>query len=124
EDGLYTDLGERGLEPPAEMRAVRQRAAALVGQPDLSGLPTWRFSIPEPGAVLRFNRAEGLYLGGGIAWIPSAGRSMRLLAGYGFATERRSRGAPFSDQLSRAVLARRDIGWDRLRDIGLRTALP
>src|SRR5690606_19414539 len=124
EEDLYADLAERGLEPPPEMADVRRRAAALVGTRRLSGLPRWRLSIPEPGAALRFNRAEGLYLGAGVAYFTSPEHTVRLLGGYAFGAKRPSVIATATMPISASVQGSAEVAWNRVRDIGLRPSPP
>jgi hypothetical protein len=123
EEGLYDDLRERGLAPPTEMRAVRRRAAALVGQTDLSGLPRWRLSIPDPSSVLRYDRAEGLFVGAGVAYVPGPDRRFDVGGGYAFGNERPSLRAAVEAPLGAGTF-RLAGGWNELRDIGVRPGVP
>lgn len=84
---LYEDLGEEGLAPPPEMDELRQEAARLLRTSRLSGLPALRFNVPSASSVLRYNRLEGAYAGGGISWVPSPDVRLDLLGGYAFGAE-------------------------------------
>jgi hypothetical protein len=124
EEGLYDDLSTRGLAPPTEMRTVRRRAAALVGRTDLSGLPRWRLSIPEPSSVLRFDRAEGVYLGAGVAYVPGPDRRFHLGAGYAFSSGRPSLLGSAELPVDAGGTVTIDAAWNDLRDIGFRRGVP
>jgi hypothetical protein len=82
EEGLHAHLDARGLDPPPEMGEIRDLAVSLARERYLTGLTGFRLHLPQPivSSALRFNRAEGLFLGGGFSRgiTPSFG-----LSGYG-----------------------------------------
>ena len=124
EAGLYEDLRQHGLAPPPELRAIRRAAPELVGQEELSGLPRWRLAISDPSALFRYNRAEGIFLGGGLAHVPGPQQRFQLDAGYAFSAERpvlRLRGRT---SLASVTTGTAELHLNRLRDIGVRPGLP
>lgn len=94
-EGLYEGLDRHGLADvvlDVDPRELRSRALQLMRDRPASGLSPLRLHVPRISEIVRFNRAEGLYLGGGGAWRPRA--DLRLRAHAGFAVgERRLRGS-------------------------------
>ena len=87
ERAILDDLEEAGLAPPAELEDLRARAAALLRARRLSGLPPFRFYLPSASAALRYNRSEGLFLGGGATYAPGTAWRVDGTLGYAFGTE-------------------------------------
>jgi len=83
EEGLLAELDEEGLTEDADLDRLAEQAAALARQQYLSGLPRLRLDIRGASSVLRYNRTEGLYLGGGLSYALGAGAEAR--AGFGWA---------------------------------------
>ena len=122
--GIYSDLNDEGLAPPPDMATLRAQAAQLVRQKYLSGLPKLRLHLGPASSALRYDRAEGIYLGGGLAWAP--GGTLRLSGMAGYATAAR---VPELNGEARASFAdgtelRASVFGNALRDIGLRPAVP
>jgi hypothetical protein len=92
EEGIHAHLEEEGLEPSPAIDEIRARAAALARDHYLSGLRRFRLHLPAPmiSSVLRYNRAEGLYVGGGVSYGLSPSLGVEALAGYPFGRERPS----------------------------------
>ncbi|HUH14072.1 MAG TPA: hypothetical protein VMK65_13235, partial [Longimicrobiales bacterium] len=88
EEGLYAGLEDEGLATPPELERLRQTARELVGERYLSGLPRVRLYAPDASSVLRWNRAEGLVVGAGLAYAPGPTSRIALFGGYGFGRER------------------------------------
>ncbi|HWV57814.1 MAG TPA: hypothetical protein VNZ57_10210, partial [Longimicrobiales bacterium] len=80
-EGLMDGIQAYGLTPPPSLEAVRRRALELAGQRYLSGLPRLRLYVPGASSVLRYNRAEGVYLGAGVAYALHERSRLELLAG-------------------------------------------
>jgi hypothetical protein len=116
---IYEDLHDAGLAPPPELREIRAQAAKLIRNQTLSGLPRLRLSLPNASSALRFNRAEGLYLGWGSSFRPSDAVRIDVVGGYAFGAQH----APFGIGLARDVgvgnRLRLDAYHDRVRDIGI-----
>ncbi len=70
ERGLHDYLDTEGLSPPPEMKEIRQMAVSMARDHFLTGLGGFRLFLPQPivSSSLRFNRAEGVFLGGGFSW--------------------------------------------------------
>jgi hypothetical protein len=88
ERGIFQDLDEAGLGPAAEMVDLRAEAARLLRTHRLSGLPALRPHLPSASSALRYNRAEGLFLGGGATYAPGGPWRVDGTAGYAFGAER------------------------------------
>jgi hypothetical protein len=117
--GIYQDLLDAGLAPPAELQDIRAQAARLIRDQTLSGLPRLRLSLPNASSAFRFNRAEGLYLGWGSSFRASDVMRIEVVGGYAFG----ARHAPLGIGIARAVgprsRLRLDAYHERVRDIGV-----
>lgn len=82
--GIFDDVTEAGLSPSVDAERLRREAAELIGAHLLSGLPNLRLYYPDVSSGIRYNRAEGLFLGAGLTY--SSGPPWRLdgAAGYAF----------------------------------------
>jgi len=90
EDSLHAHLDTEGFLPPPEMGEIRSMALELAGQKYLSGLGGLRLHLPEPtiSSGLRFNRAEGVFLGGGFSIGLHPSFALATHGGYAFGRER------------------------------------
>lgn len=73
EEGLHAHLereGLPGLRTPPSMEEIRALARQVAGERYLSGLRRFRLFLPAPAvsSALRLNRAEGLFVGGGLSY--------------------------------------------------------
>jgi hypothetical protein len=109
---IYAGINEEGLAPPPQMADLRARAAELLGQPRLSGLPAWRLYVPNASSVLRRNNTEGWYGGLGVTYAPTPVMRVDVTAGYAFRAER--------PELT--VTAHREIGDTRIKLSGFYNA--
>jgi hypothetical protein len=79
-----------GLDRPLGMEEVRRQAREAIrqqvalGERTLTGLPRTRASIGTASDVFRYNRAEGLVLGGGWSIRGLEGTALRAHAGWAF----------------------------------------
>jgi hypothetical protein len=118
ERGLYDDLAEESLAPRPSLEEVRARAQqVLVGQA-LSGLDAYRLHLGSFSDAIRYDRAEGLYLGGGLHLRPRPDALVRVSGGYAIGRRRPSvtfvtTGEP--ERVNPVV----EAYWDQMRDIGL-----
>lgn len=98
EDSLHAHLDTEGLLPPPEMEEIRSMALELAGQRYLSGLRKLRLHLPKPliSSGLRYNRAEGLFLGGGFSYGIHPSLSLAAHAGFAFGRERPAGQATFT----------------------------
>lgn len=120
---LYSGISEEGLSQPESLSELRNEAARMLGRRLLSGLPPLRLYMPGISSAIRYNRADGLYLGTGVTYSSGPPWRFDALAGYGFASGRpsalaRATFSPAEWQLS-VTGYRQD-----LRDTGLAPALP
>jgi hypothetical protein len=123
ERGIYDDLNDAGLAPPADLARVRQQAAALLGTQRLSGLPAWRISLSSASSAIRYNRAEGLAAGAGVAYDPGTWRA-DLGGGYAFGARQPwgSLTLGFAPALlDRATLR---LGYNEIHDVGTVPGVP
>ena len=117
EQDIYSDVAEAGLAPTPRMEELQELAEELVGVPRLSGLPSWRFYIPNASSVARHNEAEGWYGGVGVTYVPSATFRTDFTAGYAF-------GADKPELTAATTLVKGDVAWkarayfNEPRDIG------
>jgi hypothetical protein len=121
--GIFDDLNEAGLAPPADLAEVRQQAAAMLGTQRLSGLPAWRLNLTSASSALRYNRAEGLAVGAGVAYDPGTWRA-ELGGGYALGP-----GAPWLNlTVSREPSARDRVllrlGYREVHDAGVMPGVP
>lgn len=84
EEGLFSELDSEGLESEPRLDDLAEQAASLMRQRYLSGLPRLRLDVRGASSVLRYNRAEGLFLGGGMRYALTPASMVRLGAGYAF----------------------------------------
>lgn len=82
DEGLYEGLDATGLQPAPELGRLRERAAQLVGFRRLSGLPRLRVHLADASSAFRYNRAEGVFLGGGATYSLAPGVDATATAGY------------------------------------------
>jgi len=92
EHDIYSDLDAAGLEPAPEMAELRAQAAELLRGKRLSGLPRLRLQLATASSALRYNRAEGVFLGGGATYSPQPGWRLDGTAGFAFGPEQPSAG--------------------------------
>lgn len=90
ERDLYADLDEAGLKPAPELAELRAQAAELLRGQRLSGLPRLRLQLASASSAFRYNRAEGLFLGGGATYSPRSGWTLDTRGGYAFGPRRPS----------------------------------
>jgi hypothetical protein len=117
ERGLFDDLDEEGLVPSPSLDEVKTQVTQVVQDQTMSGLAGLRVHFANVSDFARYNRAEGLRLGGGFSFRPGAGLHVRTSGGYAIGRERGSA----------RMVARREVGgfqptldlyWDELGDIG------
>ena len=85
---IYADLDDAGLGTATEMVDLRAQAAELLRTHRLSGLPAFRPHLPSASSALRYNRAEGVFLGAGATYAPGGPWRLDGTLGYAFGAER------------------------------------
>ncbi len=98
EEGLHAHLDTQGLEPPPEMDEIHSLALSLARERYLTGLGGLRLHLPQPivSSALRFNRAEGLFLGGGFSYGINPSLALAAHGGFSFGRERPTAQIEFS----------------------------
>lgn len=118
DEGLLDGIEEYGLTPAPSMEVLRRRARELVRGRQLSGLPRLRLHVPNASALLRYNRAERVYVGTGFSYAVSDDARLELHAGQAMAlgsptlqaTYRSSRHGEPGTEIQAYHLVIRDIG--------------
>jgi hypothetical protein len=117
ERGLFDDLEEEGLAPTPSLEEIRAQARQVLAGQVLSGLRPLRLHFPSVSDVLRYNQAEGLFLGSGVHLRPGPEVLLRMYGGYAV-----GRGKPsllFSAQGEPApIVPVAEAYWDELRVMG------
>lgn len=125
ESALYDDLIDTGLAAPEHMRDIRSRAAALIRERALSGLPPLRPALPNASSAFRYDRAEGAFLGAGASYTPKPQFRAQLTGGYAFGAHRGSAELGLRWGAATATTRlRTNIYYNALRDIGVRPGMP
>ncbi len=106
--------GERTDE---SLDKLRERARELVSPGALLGTSPVQLHLPDASSGLRARRAEGLLIGGGIAFRPDEQTGLRFWAGYPFAREQPQLAAGVSRTAGPVDLSL-DLFLDRFADIG------
>jgi len=117
ERGLFDDLEEQGIDTSPSLEAVEQEVREVVQEEMLSGLGSMRLMFPSISEVARYDRAEGLRLGAGLALRPRSNLVLRPTGGYQFGRKRFSGGIATSLERG-SWTPTLDLYWDRLGDIG------
>ncbi len=90
QSGIFDDLKAAGLEQPPELEQLRLEAAQMIGRRLMSGLPALRLYYRDASSAIRYNRAEGLFLGTGLTYSIGPPWRFDATAGYAFGSERGS----------------------------------
>lgn len=122
--GLFDGLEAEGLAANADLTALRRQATTLLRQRYLSGLPKLRFYLPNSSGVLRYNRAEALYLGGGLSYATGAASQLRFTTGYATGPSQLSVAGNWRISPDDKTGIWLHAGHNRLADLGLRPGLP
>jgi hypothetical protein len=117
ERGLFDDLDEEGLVPSPSLAEVRRQVNQVVEDQAMSGLAPLRVHFANLSDFARYNRAEGLRVGGGVTLRPGGAVVARVSGGYAIARERFAGTVSASAGLG-AVQPALDLYWDALGDIG------
>jgi hypothetical protein len=84
EEGLHDRLETEGLDPSPELETIRTQAYEVMGRRYLSGLSQSRLYVPAVSSLYRYDRAEGSFAGGGMAFRPTTNSRIKITAGYAF----------------------------------------
>lgn len=125
EDGLYAGLTtEELVSAPVDIESLRRQAAGMLGRRYLSGLPRLRVYIPNASAALRYNRAESLYLGGGLSYAAGSASRLRLTGGYATGPGHLALSGEWRVEAGSSTDLWLRTERNALRDLGLRPAVP
>ena len=124
EEGLHDHLETEGLRPPPEMEEIRSMALSLAREEFLTGLGGFRLYLPQPvfSSGLRFNRAEGVFLGAGFSYAFSPSFASAFHGGFSFGRERPSAQLTLTGG-ERHPGSRLAFLLDQPRDLGPRPAI-
>jgi len=124
EEGLHDHLDTQGLRPPPEMEEIRSLALSLAKEEFLTGLGGLRLYLPEPvvSSGLRFNRAEGVFLGAGVSYGISPSVATAFHGGFAFGRERPSADLTFTGG-EHHPRSRVSLFLNKPRDLGPRQAI-
>lgn len=82
EEGLYDALDPAVAAAPPSLEEIREEAEGIVTRSALQRADGLGLAVPGISSVLRFRRAEGLYIGPGLSREFPAGGRLQLLGGY------------------------------------------
>lgn len=122
--GLYEHLEEEGISATTDLAQLREQAARLVRERYLSGLPRLRFHLPNSSSALRYNRAESLFLGGGLSYSTGDASRLRATGGYAFGPGHLSLKGEWRSGIGAGATVGLAAERNALRDIGLRPGVP
>lgn len=117
EQGLFEQIDEEGLTISTTMEEVRTQVREVVEDEAMSGLSPIRLHLDGISDFARYNRAEGVFLGGGLTLRPLGDLALRPTAGY--AIGRRAGSAAITMSLEGgSVVPKLSAYWDRMTDFG------
>lgn len=88
EEGLYDALDSKTAATSPSLEEIREEATRMVAQSYLQPAQGLKPAVPGVSSILRFRRAEGLYLGPAIGRDYPYGGSILLSGGYALAADR------------------------------------
>jgi hypothetical protein len=118
ERGLFDDLEETGgLRPSPSIQEVQTQVREVVEDHVLSGLSPVRLHLSGISDFARYNRAEGIFAGGGLTLRPRGDITARGTGGYAFGRKRGSGALRVSTEAG-GVVPTLEAYWDVIGDIG------
>lgn len=125
EGGLYAGLDEGHLTSgPPDIERLRHQARRVIGREYLSGIRRLRLYIPNSSSVMRYNRAEALYLGGGVSYLAGASTRVRLAGGYSTGRGEPALTGEWRTEIGDGTELWALAGANELHDLGIRPGLP
>ena len=116
--GLFDDLDEDGLAPSPTMEEVREQVQEVVEDKYLGGLSPMRLYLGAMSDAIRYNRAEGIFVGAGITFRPVGDLFVRTSLGYGIGRSEASGSIALSRGEQGMLGPAVEVYWDELRDMG------
>ncbi|MDH5757988.1 MAG: hypothetical protein OEZ65_00275 [Gemmatimonadota bacterium] len=107
-----------GLSTPEALVEVRARLSDVARRRYLSGLNPHRLYFERASEVIRYDRAEGLHLGGGVRFQPAPTLVARLTGGYAFGAGDPSGRVSLVHAGATGPQATLTASWNRMRDMG------
>ncbi|UCF20436.1 MAG: BamA/TamA family outer membrane protein [Gemmatimonadota bacterium] len=117
DDGLYDALDPEVAVAPPSMAEIREQAAEIISETYLHRIEGLRFAVPGVSSVLRFRRAEGLYLGVGLNQSLPRGASALVLAGYALGASEPQVQNWLKTPLTASLDLEFGLYWQRLADV-------
>jgi hypothetical protein len=118
EQGLLDGVQEEGLTPTPALAEVEAQVREVVEDRYLTGLAPLRFHLPRISEAFRYNRAEGVHLGGGVAFRPSDDLRLRISAGYALGRAEPSGALSVETARGQRVTPQISVYWNTVEDIG------
>jgi hypothetical protein len=118
ERGLLDDIEREGLVVPPALEEVRNEVAQVVENRMMSGLDSWRVHFATLSEAARYNRGEGLRIGGGVTLRPNGNLTTRIAAGYSFGRREPSGSLAITRSGAGRVQPTLEAYWDQLGDVG------
>jgi hypothetical protein len=117
EEPLFSGSEADDLDPSQALRDIERQARRLAVRRTLSGLRRLRLFVPSISDGIRYDRAEGLFLGMGMAFRPRPELGARVHGGWAFEAEQ---GSLVGELTGGEVHPRSGIaiGLHELRDLG------
>jgi hypothetical protein len=97
---------------------VESQVREVVGDQVMSGLAPVRLHLSRLSDFARYNRAEGIFLGGGLTFRPVADLQLRTTAGYALGRRRASGAVAIAPGREATFLPTVDLYWDAMGDVG------
>ncbi|MBT8404482.1 MAG: hypothetical protein KJP18_11525 [Gemmatimonadetes bacterium] len=117
EDDIFAGLAGEGLDPSSSMQELTEQVRQIVQARSLTGLRPARLYWSSVSEAVRYNRAEGLYLGAGASTRIPLGLGMRAHGGWSLGRDDLSARAEWT-RSSRDAPTRLVVDWRMPRDIG------
>lgn len=117
DEGLYAALDPDVAVAPPSLEQIRESATQLVTESYLQRLEGLQLAVPGVSSILRYRRAEGLYVGPGLSrGLPGGARGV-LLAGYAFGADRWSLVGGLEVPLGSSLGLELEGYWNRAADV-------
>lgn len=119
QEGVFSGLTDPSeLEASPTMREVESQVREVVGDQVMSGLAPVRLHLARLSDFARYNRAEGVFVGGGLTFRPVGDLQLRTTAGYAFGRRRASGTLAIAPGQEGTLLPTADLYWDAMGDMG------
>jgi hypothetical protein len=116
EQDLYDALDPTVAINPPSMEEIQKEATRIVSESYLQRAQRLRLAVPGVSSVLRFRRAEGLYLGPGLGR-SATGWELLVLGGYAIGAERSELYAAITAPVRPSVQLELDGYWNKTDDV-------